>query len=184
MRGGFQSKRTDQQTGDNPSTGSQHADPAKFNLRITHLPKGKRIGKCHRRHITKAIKQDDAVKRRKPSLLRGQQQEHSSCQMQHTQDLFGSEKLIGHDPTKKGAMIAPTAVAPATMPTCCPLKCSVLESQVATVTYHAPQIKYSRNIMAPRRILICNVMRGELLPASRGPARHSDWTESSGHSET
>ena len=57
--------------------------------------------------------------------------------------------------TKNGETIAPTAVAPATMPTCCPEKCSDCESHVPRVTYQAPQMKYCRNIMVLSRTLSC-----------------------------
>src|SRR5580698_5166965 len=57
-------------------------------------------------------------------------------------------------PTKKGATIAPTPVAPPTIPTCSPVKCNEEESQVLIVTYQEPQTKYSRNIIKPRRDFI------------------------------
>ena len=50
--------------------------------------------------------------------------------------------------------MAPIAVVPATRPTCWPLKWTAVESHVPTVTYHAPQMKYSRKSMTPSRALI------------------------------
>ena len=51
-------------------------------------------------------------------------------------------------PTKNGEIIAANAVVPATRPICSPLKPSVCPSQVPSVTDHAPQTKYCRNISA------------------------------------
>ena len=58
-------------------------------------------------------------------------------------------------PARNGETIAPTAVVPATSAPSTPLKCSDFTSHVTTVTYHAPQMKYSRNIMALNRIVVC-----------------------------
>ena len=51
-------------------------------------------------------------------------------------------------PTKNGEIIAASAVVPAARPICSPEKCSVCPSHVPIVTYHAPQTKYCRNIIA------------------------------------
>src|SRR5215813_6946529 len=51
-------------------------------------------------------------------------------------------------PTKNGEIIAATAVVPAASPICSPEKCNVSPSHVPIVTYHAPQTKYWRNIIA------------------------------------
>src|SRR4249920_3186807 len=51
-------------------------------------------------------------------------------------------------PTKNGEIIAASAVVPAARPICSPEKCSVSPSHVPIVTYHAPQTKYCRNIIA------------------------------------
>src|ERR1700755_98261 len=51
-------------------------------------------------------------------------------------------------PTKNGEIIAASAVVPAARPICSPEKCSVAPSHVPIVTYHAPQTKYCRNIIA------------------------------------
>src|SRR3954468_5899866 len=51
-------------------------------------------------------------------------------------------------PTKKGEIIAASAVVPAARPICSPEKCSVSPSHVPIVTYHAPHTKYCRNIIA------------------------------------
>src|SRR5438046_8488657 len=57
-------------------------------------------------------------------------------------------------PTRNGEIAAPKAVVPAATPICSPEKCNCCPSQVPRVTYHAPQMKYSRNIIRERRILI------------------------------
>src|SRR5213595_915141 len=51
-------------------------------------------------------------------------------------------------PTKNGEIIAASAVVPYARPVCSPEKCNVSPSQVPIVTYHAPQTKYCRNIIA------------------------------------
>src|SRR2546429_2256827 len=54
-------------------------------------------------------------------------------------------------PTRNGEIAAPKAVVPAATPICSPEKCNCCPSQVPRVTYHAPQMKYSRNIIRERR---------------------------------
>src|SRR5712691_11460166 len=51
-------------------------------------------------------------------------------------------------PRKNGEIMAASAVVPAASPICSPEKCSVSPSHVPIVTYHAPQTKYCRNIIA------------------------------------
>ncbi len=51
-------------------------------------------------------------------------------------------------PMKNGDAIAAIAVAPYALPICASVKCSVLPRYVPIVTYHAPQTKYCRNIIA------------------------------------
>ncbi len=51
-------------------------------------------------------------------------------------------------PTKKGEMIAASAVVPDARPICSPENWSVWPSQVPSVTDHAPHTKYCRNIRA------------------------------------
>src|SRR5579885_3256146 len=57
-------------------------------------------------------------------------------------------------PTRNGDTIAPSAVVPAAHPICSPEKWSDCPSHVPSVTYQAPQMKYSRNIMNDSRNLI------------------------------
>ena len=61
-------------------------------------------------------------------------------------------------PTKNGEIIAASAVVPAARPICSPEKCSVSPSQVPIVTYHAPQTKYCRNIIADSFTRTVNVI--------------------------
>src|SRR5262245_18230881 len=68
-------------------------------------------------------------------------------------------------PTRKGEMIAPIVVVPQISATSWPEKRSVCRRKVAPATYHAPQMKYSRNIITESRSLICSCT--ELLPPRR-----------------
>src|SRR4029077_8266495 len=64
--------------------------------------------------------------------------------------------------------MAPNAVVPAARPISCPEKCNRCPSQVPSVTYQTPQMKYSRNIITDRRPLICSSTQSPL-----GPLIHS-----------
>src|SRR5258707_990335 len=55
--------------------------------------------------------------------------------------------------------MAPRAVVPAARPISWPEKCNCCPSQVPSVTYQAPQIKYSRNIITDKRNRICKITR-------------------------
>src|SRR4030095_8338061 len=56
-------------------------------------------------------------------------------------------------PTKKGVTKEAIETVEKTLPTCVPVKCSVWVRYVLIVTYHDPQMAYSRNIIALRRVL-------------------------------
>src|SRR5216683_5286117 len=72
-------------------------------------------------------------------------------------------------PTRKGESIAPRAVVPAARPISSPEKCNCCPSQVPSVTYQAPQMKYSRNIITDRRNRICKSTQSPL-----GTSTHTD----------
>src|SRR4051812_20070678 len=72
-------------------------------------------------------------------------------------------------PTKNGEIIAASAVVPAASPICSPEKCSVAPSHVPMVTYHAPQTKYWRNIIADSLIRVAEFNRNLAL----GPPRRN-----------
>src|SRR5262249_30744081 len=65
-------------------------------------------------------------------------------------------------------IIAASAVVPAASPICSPEKCNVSPSHVPIVTYHAPQTKYWRNIIADSFNRtdddICGLSQGKLRP--------------------
>src|ERR1700676_276969 len=65
--------------------------------------------------------------------------------------------------------MAPMVVVPLRMPICSPVKCNCCPSQVPRVTYQAPQIKYSRNIITDRRSRIC-----KSTPSPLGPMTYTD----------
>src|SRR6266853_3945870 len=71
-------------------------------------------------------------------------------------------------PTRKGESMAPRAVVPAARPISPPEKCNCCPSQVPSVTYQAPQIKYSRNIITDRRNRICKSTPSPLVIPSHG----------------
>src|SRR6266404_752066 len=71
-------------------------------------------------------------------------------------------------PTRNGESMAPRAVVPAARPISWPEKCNCCPSQVPSVTYQAPQIKYSRNIITDKRNRICKITRSPL-----GKATHT-----------
>src|SRR5262245_9122361 len=66
-------------------------------------------------------------------------------------------------PTKNGEIIAASAVVPAASPICSPEKCRVCPSHVPIVTYHAPQTKYCRNIIADSFKRTCVGIQGSIL---------------------
>ena len=63
-------------------------------------------------------------------------------------------------PTKNGDTIAASAVVLYARPLCCPENFSVCSRYVPIVTYHAPQTKYSRNIIAESLIRIVEFILG------------------------
>src|SRR5215831_7414843 len=56
-------------------------------------------------------------------------------------------------PTKKGDTSEAIETVEKTLPTCVPVKCSVWVRYVLIVTYHDPQMQYSRNIIALSLVL-------------------------------
>ena len=63
-------------------------------------------------------------------------------------------------PTKNGDTIAASAVVLYARPLCCPENFSVCSRYVPIVTYHAPQTKYSRNIITDSLIRIVEFILG------------------------
>ena len=63
-----------------------------------------------------------------------------------------AKKRSATSPTKNGDTSEATDAVPKTAPAAVAEKCSVVVRYVVIVTYHAPQITYWRNIMAPRRV--------------------------------
>src|SRR6266436_3606477 len=81
-------------------------------------------------------------------------------------------------PTRNGESMAPRAVVPAARPISWPEKCNCCPSQVPSVTYQAPQIKYSRNIITDSRNLIPRFTPSPREASIQHPsqARNSFWS--------
>ena len=78
--------------------------------------------------------------------------------MQHREHLLRGEEPVGdHSDEKRGGDRADGGGS-GNKPDCSPVKCNPWPSQVPTVTYQAPQMKYSRNNIRASRPFICKVI--------------------------
>ncbi len=169
-------QRAHQQSSHNPARSAQHADRPKLHLRVPHLPKRQRVGQRQRRHEREAVQQDKHIQRPEARLPR--QPGTATPRPAHARAPAPSASRTACRQSGQRRTARPSRPPPS-LPrqhqSGCPLKCSDSASHVPSVTYHAPQIKYSRNIMALSRILIDHVMpsppRPRLLPPRPTPRR-------------
>ena len=143
----FDAHRADDEAGDDPADRAEHAHRWKLAPGIAHLPERQRVGERERRHVEQRVDEHRDVERPEGGLRRRIEQRDAAGEVQHGEQTLRREKAIGEHADEERRNHRGQRRRAVRQADLLSRKTRARPSQVPMVTYQAPQMKYSRNII-------------------------------------